>query len=47
VLDFGAAEIHGGTHAYPGLDGLVERGLAELVDSEGPDARLYRITACD
>jgi len=47
VLDFGAHEIHSGQHVYPGLTGLVEAGVAELVDSEGPDARLYRVTACD
>lgn len=44
VLDFGQQEIHGGDHAYPGLSDLAS--VATLVDSEGPDARLYRITAC-
>ncbi|ALJ19393.1 DUF6541 family protein [Microbacterium sp. No. 7] len=47
VIDFGAREIHNGDHPYPGLDDLADSGVAELVDSEGDAARLYRITACD
>ena len=46
VLDFGTREIHGDVHPYPGLDELEAAGAAELVDSEGDAARLYRITAC-
>lgn len=47
VLDFGDQEVHGGSHVYPGLAGLVRAGVATLVDSDGPIAKLYRITACD
>ncbi len=47
VLDFGDQEVHGGSHIYPGLTGLVQAGVAVLVDSDGPIAKLYRITACD
>lgn len=47
VLDFGPREIHNGDHPYVGLDDIAEIGVAELVDSEGDAARLYRVTACD
>lgn len=47
VLDFGPEEIHNDEHVYPGLVGLDQAGIVELVDSEGPDARLYRVTACE
>jgi len=45
VLDFGAQEVHGGTHEFRGFEGLATSASATLVDSQG-DARLYRITAC-
>lgn len=49
VLEMGPS-LWGGDPAgrdarYPGLEGLVESGVAEVVDSEG-DAELLRITAC-
>lgn len=47
VLDFGSAEVHSATHPYPGFEGLDRAPGFELVDSEGPEARLYRIAACD
>lgn len=46
VLDFGPKEVHGSTHPFPGLESLDDSDLVELVDSEGADARLYRINAC-
>lgn len=46
VLDFGAREVQNGDHAFPGLEGIATSGVVRLVDSEGPDAKLYRITAC-
>ena len=46
VLDFGTQEVHGGSHGYPGLADIASSGVVTLVDSQGPDAKLYRITAC-
>lgn len=45
VLDFGAREVHNGSHPLEGLENLAESGAVRLVDSEG-DARLYEVTAC-
>lgn len=45
VLDFGTREVHGAHHAFVGLEDLVSRGVARVVDSQG-DAKLYKITAC-
>ena len=45
VLDFGAQEVHPGTHSFPGLDDLADSDAVRLVDSEG-DKRLYEIVAC-
>ena len=45
VLDFGHREVLGGDSGYRGLDGLVQAGVAHVVDSEG-SARLLEITAC-
>ncbi len=47
VLDFGRTEVHTAEHPYPGFTELDSAPGFELVDQEGPDARLYRITACD
>lgn len=47
VLDFGTAEVHSGNHVYAGLVDLENAPGVELVDQEGSDARLFRITACD
>lgn len=47
VLDFGDREVHGSEHPYPGLQRLDESDAVELVDSQGPDAKLYRVVACD
>lgn len=46
VLDFGRQEVHGSFHPFPGLTDLASSDVVELVDSEGTDARLYRIVAC-
>lgn len=46
VLDFPLPEVHGGNHAYPGLDDLEDSSAVELVASVG-DAKLYRVTACE
>ncbi|MFC4556058.1 DUF6541 family protein [Georgenia faecalis] len=50
VLDMGrpmwGGDPNGGHLAYPGLEGLVDAGVAEPVASVGP-ARLLEITACD
>ena len=45
VLDFGAREIHGGYHPFPGLENLSTDPDFELVDSQG-SAKLYRVVAC-
>lgn len=45
VLRMGRHLWDAGQGGYPGFDGLVEAGVAELVAERG-DARLYRITAC-
>lgn len=48
VLDFGQREVNNGegrSVSFEGLDGLVQRGVAEPVDAQG-SAKLYRITAC-
>ena len=45
VLDFGAREVHGGKHKYPGIEGLENSPSFELVAAEG-DAKLYRLVAC-
>ncbi|MGN6126005.1 MAG: DUF6541 family protein [Humibacter sp.] len=45
VLDFGSAEVHPGTHPFPGLEGLADSEAVRLVDSEGK-ARLYEVVAC-
>ncbi len=45
VLDFGHKEVHGGDSGFRGLDDLVARGVAKVIDSEGP-AKLYKLTVC-
>ncbi len=46
VLDFGATEVHGGAHVYPGLVDLDRSDAVDLVVQEGPEARLYRVVGC-
>ncbi|WP_077490070.1 DUF6541 family protein [Sinomonas mesophila] len=46
VLDFGTREVHGGAHQPSGLKDLDRNPGLELLDEEGPEARLYEITAC-
>lgn len=46
VLDFGGREVHGGRHAYPGIEGLEDSNAVALVAREG-EAKLYKVTACD
>ncbi|WP_394938872.1 DUF6541 family protein [Psychromicrobium sp. YIM B11713] len=46
VLDFGTQEVPGRTQDYSGLSGLLQAGVATLVDQQGEAAKLYRITAC-
>jgi hypothetical protein len=45
VLDFGTREVHGASHAFPGLTDLEDSGAVRLVDREG-DARLYEVIGC-
>ena len=45
VLDFGAQEVHGGTHDFPGFEHLADSDRVTLIDQEGA-ARLYKIIAC-
>lgn len=47
VIDFGNKEVHGGNHRFAGLQDLATAPGFVKADSEGPDAVLYRITACD
>ncbi|MFD1213694.1 DUF6541 family protein, partial [Arthrobacter sp. GCM10027362] len=47
VLDFGKLSVSWDkTPHVPGLDNLSPAAGFELVDQQGPDARLYRITGC-
>lgn len=48
VLDFGARYLIDlpGSEKYPALTNLVPGNGLTLVDSQGPDARLYRISSC-
>lgn len=49
VLDFGSRYLIRlpGSESYPGVTDIGEAKGFTLVDSQGDDARLYRITACD
>jgi hypothetical protein len=47
VLDFGNRSVSWDKAAsMPGLERLSPATGFELVDQQGPDARLYRITGC-
>lgn len=45
VVDFGAQEVHPGTHPFPGLDDLADSDRVRLVDEQG-SARLYEVVGC-
>ncbi|WNM24736.1 DUF6541 family protein [Demequina capsici] len=50
ALDFGAVRLDfdlGTDKTYPGLHDLTPGEHLQLVDQEGPDARLFRIVGCD
>jgi hypothetical protein len=48
VLDFGSRYLIDlpGSESYPGVTGIGQAEGFTLVDSQGEDARLYRISAC-
>jgi hypothetical protein len=46
VLDFGTRTVTGTLAGYGGVMDLEENDSLELVDSEGKDARLFKVTAC-
>jgi hypothetical protein len=46
VLDFGTRTVTGTLAGYGGVMDLEENDSLELVDSEGPDAKLFRVVAC-
>ncbi|ALV42873.1 hypothetical protein AU252_18335 [Pseudarthrobacter sulfonivorans] len=48
VLDFGSAYMLdlAGSNDFPGVTDIGNTAGFELLDSEGPDAKLYRITSC-
>ncbi|MDQ0755759.1 DUF6541 family protein [Arthrobacter sp. B3I4] len=45
VLDFGAREVHGGHHPFPGSENLSSDPDFKLIDSQG-NAKLYKVVAC-
>ncbi|ALV46006.1 hypothetical protein MB46_11460 [Arthrobacter alpinus] len=45
ILDFGAREVHGDRHSFPGLENLQDSPAVELVTQVG-EAKLYRLIAC-
>lgn len=49
VLDFGARDVidPSGAAAYSGVIDLTPSAHLELIDSQGPDARLFRIVGCN
>lgn len=46
VLDFGTRTVTGTLAGYGGVMDLVANKSLELVDSEGPQARLFKVRAC-
>lgn len=46
VLDFGTRTVTGTMAGYGGVMDLMPNDSLELVDSEGPDARLFKVKAC-
>jgi hypothetical protein len=46
VLDFGTRTVTGTLAGYGGVMDLEDNASLELVDSEGSDARLFKVTAC-
>jgi hypothetical protein len=46
VLDFGTQEVHGAHHDFGGVSDLEGSSAVRLLDSQGPNARLYQIVAC-
>ncbi|MHC6592478.1 DUF6541 family protein [Arthrobacter sp. C152] len=46
VLDFGTRTVTGTLPGYGGVMDLHENDSLQLVDSEGPDARLFKVVAC-
>lgn len=46
VLDFGTRTVTGTMAGYGGVMDLVPNDSLELVDSEGPNARLFKVKAC-
>jgi hypothetical protein len=46
VLDFGTRTVTGTLAGYGGVMDLEENESLELVDSQGPDARLFKVVAC-
>jgi hypothetical protein len=45
VLDFGAKEVNGGSHPYPGLEDLDRSPAVTLVAQQG-HAKLYKVLPC-
>lgn len=46
VLDFGTRTVTGTLAGYGGVMDLKPNESLQLIDSEGPNARLFRVTAC-